>query len=267
MEVVVKGIRLHVDRWGSGPPLLLLHGFTGNSSNWKVFYDDWKNYSVIAINIVGHGKSEICDDMRKYDIQFFATVIHALLKKWHIDQVNVLGYSMGGRLALTFAVMYPEKIHKLIIESATPGIKDEAERAKRKKQDEKLAQYIMENGIQSFVQYWEEIPLFQSQKRLPAHVQARVRKQRLQNDPLGLSNSLRGMGTGSQPSWWDRLHLITAPTLLITGDIDEKFCHIAKEMTAVLPNGKWVSVEDAGHAIHVEKREMFGTIVSEFLRS
>jgi 2-succinyl-6-hydroxy-2,4-cyclohexadiene-1-carboxylate synthase len=266
MKYVINGVRYHVDTWGTGFPLLLLHGFTGNSEGWKEFAPFWKDHSkTIALDIIGHGKSGSPPDIGQYQIEESAAVINSLLEKMGIGKIDVLGYSMGGRLALTFAVNYPEKVRKLILESASPGLRTEAERHERRIQDNKLSEKIRQEGIKNFIDYWENIPLFQSQKSLPEKIRTRIRCQRLANSIDGLANSLNGMGTGVQPSWWDELAHLEMPVLLITGNLDQKFCRIAEEMSKILPNVKWKTAEDAGHAIHVEKPELFGTIVSGFL--
>ncbi len=266
MKYVINGVRYHVDTWGTGFPLLLLHGFTGNSEGWKEFAPFWKDHSkTIALDIIGHGKSGSPPDIGQYQIEESAAVINSLLEKMGIGKIDVLGYSMGGRLALTFAVNYPEKVRKLILESASPGLRTEAERHERRIQDKKLSEKIRQEGIKNFIDYWENIPLFQSQKSLPEKIRTRIRCQRLANSIDGLANSLNGMGTGVQPSWWDELAHLEMPVLLITGNLDQKFCRIAEEMSKILPNVKWKTAEDAGHAIHVEKPELFGTIVSGFL--
>ncbi len=266
MKYVINGVRYHVDTWGTGFPLLLLHGFTGNSEGWKEFAPFWKDHSkTIALDIIGHGKSGSPPDIGQYQIEESAAVINSLLEKMGIGKIDVLGYSMGGRLALTFAVNYPEKVRKLILESASPGLRTEAERHERRIQDKKLSEKIQHEGIKNFIDYWENIPLFQSQKSLSEKIRTRIRSQRLANSIDGLANSLNGMGTGVQPSWWDELAHLEMPVLLITGNLDQKFCRIAEEMSKILPNVKWKTAEDAGHAIHVEKPELFGTIVSGFL--
>ena len=266
MHFVINGIRYHVDIWGEGFPLLLLHGFTGSGEGWREFKSYWITHSrAIAPDIIGHGKTDSPAEVTSYNIEMVAQDLNALLEELQIEKIDVLGYSMGGRLALTFAVNYPKKVRKLILESSTPGLETEDERKARQLQDDKLALLIKEQGIQIFVEYWENIPLFQSQKKLPESVQNNIRKQRLTNSSIGLMNSLYGMGTGAQPPWWDALKHIQSPTLLITGSKDEKFCQIAKKMAEGIKNSQLVSISDCGHAIHVEKPEIFGTIVSEFL--
>lgn len=266
MKVNVHDIIYNVDVSGSGEPLLLLHGFTGDHTTWnvaKAFLEE--KYQIFSIDLLGHGLTEIPINIERYEIRKAARDIASILKENEIEKVHLLGYSMGGRLALTFAILYPEMIQTLILESASPGLKTSIEREKRQEQDRKLAEKIVAEGIESFVSYWENIPLFSSQKTLALEVQKAIRQQRLNNSPLGLSNSLLGMGTGVQPSWWESLTQLDMPVLLVTGALDVKFCKIAEEMKLRLQNSRHVIFDRCGHAIHVEEPEKFATIVGEFL--
>lgn len=266
MKTMINGVRYHVEQCGDGFPLVLLHGFTGAASTWKPFCPMWGNHStLLMVDLIGHGETESPGDMARYDIKKAANDLKVLLDQLGIEKADMLGYSMGGRTAITFASMYPERIRKLVLESTTPGLENPAEREARIQQDHKLAMKIETERLEEFIDFWESIPLFQSQLNLPAEVREQIRSQRLRNDPVGLANSLRGMGTGAQPSWWDKLTTFDFETLLITGELDDKFCKIAADMALKLPNAKHLSIIDCGHAIHVEEREKFGTIVSEFL--
>ena len=266
MYCSINGVSYHVEIHGEGFPLVLLHGFTGDSTTWKSLLGELgQKRKLIAIDIIGHGKSDSPSDVNKYDIVSVAHDLKQILDDLRIQSTDMLGYSMGGRLALSFAVEYPRYLRKLVLESSSPGLKTEEERKKRQIQDEKLAEFIKENGIESFVQYWENIPLFASQKKLPQEKQAEIKKQRLQNTMIGLSNSLIGMGTGSQPPWWDAIRQLSVDTLLLTGSLDEKFCQIADQMVSIMPNGQIFTFVECGHAIHVEQPEKFGTIVDRFL--
>jgi 2-succinyl-6-hydroxy-2,4-cyclohexadiene-1-carboxylate synthase len=196
-----------------------------------------------------------------------ANQLKDLLEQLGVQQVDLLGYSMGGRLALTFALLFPNKVRRLILASTSPGLATEKERDLRRIKDAELAKVIVEKGVKSFVGYWEEIPLFQTMKRLPMELQQKVREQRLRNSAHGLANSLLAMGTGSQPSWWGQLDQLACDVLLLTGEEDKKFCSIAESMLRELKKGSWVAIKNSGHAIHVEQAEKFGTIVSGFLIS
>lgn len=266
MRHVIDGIRYNIDTYGDGFPVILLHGFTGDLSTWYPFYEKWGKHSkCVAVDIIGHGKTEISNDVERYHMLSVVDDLFLLMEKLKIQKADFVGYSMGGRLALSFAAKYPSMVRKLVLESASPGLESTEERKNRVKQDEKLATLIKEEGLEAFVEYWENSPLFESQKKIPQEVQEQLRSQRLGNHPKGLINSLKGMGTGSQPSWWSELSSLPVATLLITGEFDQKFCHIAERMNEQLPHSQWINVEECGHAIHVENHEKFGTIVSRFL--
>lgn len=267
MKIIIDGIRYHIQICGEGFPLLLLHGFTGDATTWKAFSDSWGSHSKLIIpDIIGHGKSESPKDLKRYQIDSAAADLKQLLDHLNIDQVDLLGYSMGGRLALTFAILFPERVRKLILESASPGLEKEEERLLRRMKDAELANFIKEHGIKKFVDYWGAIPLFSSMETLPKQIKDSIQTQRLSNCPQGLANSLLAMGTGSQPSWWgDPLEELTCKVLLLTGEKDKKFCEIADRMQKMMRNAEWIVIKNAGHAIHVEEAEKFGTIVSDFV--
>lgn len=265
MKHIIDGVRYNVEKQGDGFPLILLHGFTGDTTTWAPFYEALGSHSkCYAVDIIGHGKSDSPVEIDRYRMMSVVDDLFLLMEKLGIAKADVLGYSMGGRLALSLAQKYPTKVRKLVLESSSPGLKEE-ERKERIQNDEKLAASIEARGMKDFIDYWEDIPLFKSQKTLPKAVRSRIREQRLKNSQRGLANSLRGMGTGMQPSWWEDLEKLELETLLLTGSLDEKFCRIAQRMSERLPNSRWEKVEDSGHAIHVEDPEKFVTIVKGFL--
>ncbi|MEH7272212.1 2-succinyl-6-hydroxy-2,4-cyclohexadiene-1-carboxylate synthase [Neobacillus vireti] len=266
MQVNSNGLTYNVEVCGEGFPLLPLHGFTGDSSTWTPFCPVWGKHSRLIIpDIVGHGQTELSEDINRYKMEAVAADLIFILDRLEIEKIDILGYSMGGRLALTIAILYPHRIRKLILESASPGLVTEEERIMRRMKDGELANFINEHGIEAFVDYWEAIPLFSSMDALPEPMKDRIRAQRLSNSSKGLMNSLLGMGTGAQPSWWEKLQLLSCEVLLVTGEKDEKFCRIAEKMQKYLKKASWIVINGCGHAIHVEQKEKFGTIVSDFL--
>lgn len=253
------------------PVILLLHGFTGSSQNWQPLLPSLTpHFQIIAPDILGHGRSASPSDPTRYHIAQVAADIVALLDlldQHTSDPAHLLGYSMGGRLALYLAVHYPERFASLILESASPGLKTAAAREERRQKDNALADRIEQDGIEAFVGFWESLSLWDSQKQLPAEIRAQLRQQRLQNNPIGLANSLRGMGTGVQPSLWHKLPEITMPVLLLTGELDHKFCTIGEEMTPLLPQAKHVTLAGAGHTIHLEQPTQYSQTVVSFLKN
>ncbi|WP_242144276.1 MULTISPECIES: 2-succinyl-6-hydroxy-2,4-cyclohexadiene-1-carboxylate synthase [unclassified Bacillus cereus group] len=268
MKVMLEGVAYEYEVAGSGEPLLLLHGFTGSMETWRSFLPSWsKQFQVITVDIVGHGKTESPENLVHYDIQNVAVQMIKLLDYLQIEKAHILGYSMGGRLAITMSCLYPERVKSLILENCTAGLETEADRKARRMKDEQLAERIELDGIEAFVNHWENIPLFETQKILPQCIKQAVRKERLLNHPRGLANSLRGMGTGAQPSWWNELVGLKMPVLLLSGEYDKKFFWILKNMQKRIQNAKFVKIDKAGHAIHVEQPQKFGTIVEGFLKT
>ncbi|THE14856.1 2-succinyl-6-hydroxy-2,4-cyclohexadiene-1-carboxylate synthase [Bacillus timonensis] len=266
MYISSNGSTYHVKVIGEGVPIVLLHGFTGSMTTWNQTVDILKQqFQCVLIDIMGHGKTDSPDDFTRYQIEKVARDIIHILDILEIPSAHIVGYSMGGRLALATAIIYPTRVASLILESSSPGLKTNEERAARRKSDEQLATRIEQEGMVDFVDYWENISLFSTQKALSKDKQLEIRHQRLENNPVGLANSLRGMGTGAQPSYWDRLTKVKCPTLLLCGELDQKFCTIAEEMGLSMQNARVEKIVEAGHAIHVEQPYFFGKIIIEFV--
>lgn len=267
-RIDVNGQRYFVISSGNDslPVVVFLHGFTGSTMTWKTSWEELHgNYCLIAIDLLGHGQTSAPSDSGRYEMAAQLSDLDVLFTQLGLEKFTLVGYSMGGRIALSYTIHYPEKVLSLLLESASPGLKMEAEQIARKEADARLAHRIKANGIQEFVDFWEGIALFQSQKWLPTHVQEAVRKERLNQRVEGLANSLVGIGTGSQPSNWEKLGSIHIPTLCITGEIDEKFVAIAQEMKNLLLNCVHITVKNTGHAIHVEKPSIFATMIEEHI--
>jgi 2-succinyl-6-hydroxy-2,4-cyclohexadiene-1-carboxylate synthase len=267
MQMQVNDIILNVEQSGAGRSLLLLHGFTGSAATWAPLSEMLAPYfRTLAPDLIGHGRSASPSAAERYRVERCVSDLLALLDALEIERADVLGYSMGGRVALHLAAAAPDRVGALVLESSSPGIADAAERLARIAADEALADMIDREGLAAFVERWERLPLFASQARLPEDTRARLHAQRLHNNPLGLANSLRGMGTGRQPSLWHRLAALNVRTLLIAGELDAKYRALAGEMLALLPHAHAVIVPGAGHAVHLEQPQAFAKNVLEFLR-
>ncbi len=249
---------------GNGDPILTLHGFTGDGASFIEHLAPLADkYRLIAPDLLGHGQTASPSDSHRYTMPHAIADIHALLTQLGIEKCVMLGYSMGGRLALGFALSYPETVSALILESSSAGLATPQEREARMRRDEALATRILTDGIEKFVDEWEQLPLWESQ---PATLKTRLRMHRLKNSPLGLANSLRGMGTGAQPYFGDRLSELTMPVLLITGEHDPKFTRIASEMAKTIPRVTIQTLRGAGHAVHLEAPDAYIGAIRTFLR-
>ena len=267
-EVSLDGIRYGLLTAGDGPPLLLLHGFTGSVHTWDQLIARLATHRrVIAVDLLGHGTTTpVRDPVRCTMVRQVADLTALIEGLVPADApLDLLGYSMGGRVALHLALARPERIRALMLESASPGIADPMERAARLRSDQELATFLEREGLPAFVDRWEKLPLWTSQAGLPEDVRARLREQRLRNDAAGLACSLRGMGAGAQQPLHDRLAELTMPALLITGEHDARYRAIAADMAAHMPRAAVAVVPGAGHAVHLEQPDAFEALVREFL--
>ncbi|MGG3643661.1 2-succinyl-6-hydroxy-2,4-cyclohexadiene-1-carboxylate synthase [Bacillus gobiensis] len=249
----------------SAETILFFHGFTGSAKSWEPMEPLLSDKRIIRISLLGHGGTDSPVDSKRYSAHRQAQDLLELIKSLQLHKVCLIGYSMGGRLALYFSMLYPGRVSRLILESSSPGLMSLHERKARIAQDRKLADLLVNEGLSKFVDYWGNIPLFDSQKRLPIRVRNQQQTERLNNNPIGLANSLSGFGTGAQPSLWEKLHELKIPVLLITGQLDEKFCRINKKLDKKLENSCLQIFEHAGHTVHLECPEAFGKLVNEFV--
>lgn len=263
--IQANGIYHFVTVSGEGEPLVLLHGFTGSSASWAVQRAAFSShFRTIAVDLLGHGRTDSPADPNRYRMEQAAADIIAILDKLKAVSAHLLGYSMGGRLALYLVIHYPDRFRSLVLESASPGLETPASRAERQKQDNALADWIEANGIEAFVERWEQLPLWASQAQLPPETRQALREQRLQNNPTGLANSLRGMGAGVQPSLWPHLGELRLPVLLLAGELDSKFVAINRQMHEQITPAQLQIVSQAGHTIHLERPSRFNQLILEF---
>ena len=262
-------IPLHWYEWGSGdqPPLLLLHGFMGHGATWEPIARALSNtYYVVAPDLPFHGQSLFPEDDVTPEITF-ETVARGL-QQWIVEQFTtplaVVGYSMGGRLALYLAAHESDLFSRLVLESASPGILTEKERRKRRESDKELAEQLFTSDFEAFLHSWYQAPMW-------GHIQAHPKypellRMRQENNPHQLALALRVLGTGNQPPVWKHLPEIRQPVLLLAGEYDARYIHIMDTMRRQLPFAEFQAVADCGHNIHFERPELFIKLVRNFLK-
>ena len=251
---------------GQGPPLVLLHGFTGSATAWgELAHRLARHRRVIAFDLPGHGAAPIPRDPGNARLPEVAGALVRALTALGVGEADWVGYSMGARTALQVAIEHPEAVRALVLESGSPGIADSVERAARAAADARLADAIERDGLERFVDGWLAQPLFASQASLPEDVRVRERARRLEGRAAGYAASLRAMGTGTQEPLWERLGDVRSRTLLLAGALDVKYCAVAHAMAAALPDARVAIVRGAGHAVHLERPDAWLDAVEPFL--
>lgn len=267
MRLAVNGVTYHVEVEGSGPAVLFLHGFTGSSDTWKPHVAALKGFTAVGLDFLGHGRSDAPAAIERYGMDACVDDVLAIMDQLGMERCAIVGYSMGGRVAARVALRAPERLWALVLESASPGIANYQERQSRVLQDARLADRIRKEGVAAFADYWQALPLFASQSRLPETARQGLRAQRLQHTAAGLANSLEGLGAGRQEPVLPRLRDLRLPVLLLAGALDAKYGELAREMAAVLPQCRTRIVPDAGHAVHLEQAALFDAAVRDFLQA
>ena len=232
-------------------PILALHGFTGQGADFDPLRACLEpGTPLLAPDLPGHGSRRHLRQTSDYSLHAH---LEAISEAAPAPQITLLGYSMGGRLALHWAIAHPERIRRLVLVGASPGLATPEERDERRRGDATLAEFIRTRGLEAFFKYWHNQTFFQPLMRLPKDRLDPILARRAQNDPEGLAQSLENVGTGILPSLWHRLKEVRFPVDLVTGEHDVKFTRLAHEMGAHLPKARHSVIEDAGHAVHLEK--------------
>ena len=244
---------------GDGKPMVCLHGFSESGTTWAGIHVD--GYRMIRIDLIGHGTSSRPTEVGAYTMSQMLLDIHRIVYALAGENYALLGYSMGARIALLYALEYPLEVTKLILESGSVGIEGTVERSERREADVALGKRIREQTIEWFAETWAKLDIFKSQYTLPNAVQHRIQQRRLQNSPHALAFTLEGSGQGVMPYVGHRLQELTMPICYISGELDTKYTEIGRQYFAHAHH----VVLGAGHNVHVEKPCQYMCIVKEFL--
>jgi 2-succinyl-6-hydroxy-2,4-cyclohexadiene-1-carboxylate synthase len=253
-------------RAGDLPPLVLLHGFTGSHASWESIRSGFgATRRVIAVDLPGHGATVMRGRGFDWSLAATADLVVAALDVMRVPRVVLVGYSMGGRIALQLALAHGARVERLVLESASAGLATAAARRRRRAGDEALARRIERDGVPAFVRRWEALPLFRSLATAPPEARATLRRRRLACTADGLAHSLRGCGLGAQPWLGDWLGALAMPVLLVTGAADRKFTRIAATLLPRFARASHEVVAGAGHMPHLEQPTRFRSALEWFL--
>ena len=245
---------------GTGRPVTLLHGFTQSGRSWReVIAKMPEGWKWIVPDLRGHGETQIW----KGSSCSMDACTEDMVKLWdalEVEKSHLVGYSMGGRLALHIAAHKPERALSVLTIGAHAGL-DEDARKGRRQGDEALASRIERDGLEAFVDYWGSLPLFAGLERRGPNYVAEVRAERMRNHVAGLACSLRGMGAGSMQPLWDGLAGVTFPSTFVAGQLDHGYVASARRLATTVPNGRVEIVPRAGHAVHQERPEAFSRVL------
>jgi 2-succinyl-6-hydroxy-2,4-cyclohexadiene-1-carboxylate synthase len=257
-------VRLSYFVAGEGPPVTLLHGFTQSGRSWReVIARMPQGWKWIVPDLRGHGQT-VTKPGAPCSMDACTEDLVALWEELDVGRTHLVGYSMGGRLALHVAARRPERLLSLVTVGAHAGLDDDA-RAGRRSGDEALAERIEKEGIESFVDYWGSLPLFAGLQRRGEGYVAQLRAERRLNQVAGLTCSLRGMGAGVMEPLWEELGRLAMPCTFVAGQLDHGYVASARRLATTVPGGQVEIVPRAGHAAHQERPDAFARVLANHL--
>ncbi len=247
------------------PPLVCLHGFLGRAADWSDLVARWPA-PVLAIDLPGHGSATGLAHQR-YTMTGASRWVLGAMDAAHVSAWDrrpaLVGYSMGGRLALHLAAHCAERFSAVVLESASPGLRTVGEQAERRRLDRERAHEIT-HDLAGFLDRWYRMPLFAT---LSEEARQKLVADRQAHEPSEIARALVRMGTGAQAPLWDWLSRLQVPTHAIAGSLDAKFVELARAMVAE-SDGRIAAhtIAGAGHMVHAERPDAFADLLARVLR-
>jgi 2-succinyl-6-hydroxy-2,4-cyclohexadiene-1-carboxylate synthase len=244
-------------------PLVFLHGFLGSKQDFTESINLFSpHFPCFSFDLPGHGQVSL-PEKPSYDV--FLALIAERLEQNQIKKCHLIGYSMGGRLALLFAKKFPDIVDKLIIISSHLGIEDKRERKDRLLQDTAWAEKLQNQPIEQFLTEWYNQPLFNTLRSNKARFQEML-KRRSKVNPKDAAAVLQNLSLAKQKTLWKDLSHFTQNMLFICGAEDEKYKSLYDKIP-IGPKVQVATIPSAGHAPHLEKPDAFAEKVLQFLEA
>jgi 2-succinyl-6-hydroxy-2,4-cyclohexadiene-1-carboxylate synthase len=225
-----------------------------------------QTHTLIALDLPGHGGSDSVRADLTTTASLAADAVRLALEAGAGSGAacDVLGYSLGGRVALHLLLAGELPVRRAVLIGATAGLDDPLERERRRAADAALADRLeSSDDLERFLEEWVRSPLF---ARL-ASTSATDLRERLRNSPNGLASSLRLCGTGTQMPLWNRLAGLACPVLALAGSDDIRFAASAVRLARAAPHAVASLVPSGGHAVHLSQPEQTWRIVDHWLGS
>ena len=263
----VNGVPLYYEVTGEGPPLVLVHGFACGLRMWdpqvKALARAWR---VVTYDVRGHGISEAPADGAAYSQPISVADLRALLEHLKIRRAAVGGLSMGGNIALHFALTHPEMVTALVVADTGAGSDDAADWAATV---HALADTLERDGLEAFADEALASPLFGRYAAQGPAAERFIRSCLVTHRARGLAHTGREVLT-RRPSIYSlapRLRTLAVPTLLIVGEHDERCVKVHRFMADTIPGALHVVIPSAGHLTNLEAPDAFNRAVARFLRA
>lgn len=272
MRVCALGIEWHVEVRGTAAgearpeePVLFLHGFSQDMRTWLPVVERFPaDITSVLVDLPGHGRSDKPRDVAPYRIGRLVESLEVLRAELGHERWHVVGYSMGGRIALTYATRHPHRVASLVLESASFGPRDAEASAEARRTDDALAERLRGSSPPEFAEWWAKTPVLASQAELPAETRAFETEMRAANDPQALACVVLGSGQGQMDDLSRVASTLPMPLMYVAGSTDAKYSAIARDAHDAW--GLDVRTLPTGHNVHLEQPQEYAALLLRFFR-
>ncbi|AMO57280.1 2-succinyl-6-hydroxy-2,4-cyclohexadiene-1-carboxylate synthase [Endozoicomonas montiporae] len=253
--------------WGirGRPALVLLHGFLGDSEDWlplvSLLEDD---FYLVAVDLPGHAKSRSIELPDNNAFTAFSDILDLTLQQLDLKRYSLLGYSLGGRLALLHSLSHGDRVEQLLLESCHPGLESETDRSIRRQTDQEWAERFRTEPLDEVLQRWYHQPVFadlnsQQRQALMAH------RLGVNQDGQHLGDILDHCSLSRQPACWGRMEDVSFPVHYFYGERDLKFAEIALRLHKSGSLSGLHKIAAAGHNVHCEQPSGMADVIRQQL--
>ena len=248
----------------NGELIIFIHGFMGDNSDWNIVNKSFeKDYHILAVDLPGHGKSDL--PLNPYTFTSVAENIRHKINKYK-KKSYIIGYSLGGRVALYCLDLFPQLLKGIILESSHPGLKNNKDKQKRYGQDLKLFQQVNSSEeLKLFLSQWYCNPIFKNINKHKNYFSMINKK--TNNNIANLKKSLEYLSLGIQENFWPLLKITNMPILFLSGELDCKYSQIGKNLANINQKIIEINIKNTSHNTHFTHPEKYISEIESFLEN
>jgi len=260
----VNGIEVHYRETGEGFPVVLVHGYTGNSRNWALTAPPLaERFRVISLDLRGHGLSAKPSGEDDYALETMASDVYELLNSLGISECALVGHSMGGMVSQLLILEHPEVVRALVLVDTAGEVPKGLLYDERRKQRQRLVELARTDGLEAvFEEQLKVTPIPDAIKANPQYIDV-WRQQFLMTSREAYIACANGMS--SRLSLLGDLSAVAVPTLIVCGEHDEPFLEPSRDMHKAIPASEMIIIAGAGHGPQMETPGEFNRVLMGFL--
>lgn len=260
----VNGVKLYYEVTGDGPPIVFCHEFAGDYRSWQPQVEAFSDeYRCITYSHRGYPPSDVPEDVDSYTQEILVEDLRGLLDHLGLERAHVVGLSMGGNVALNFALTHPQRCLTTVVAGCGAGT---VEREQFERDNDRVVKYLQTSGMAAFATMYAEGAARVTFKQKDHAGWELFREQLAEHSATGSALTMAGV-IRHRPTIFalkDRMNQLTVPTLIVVGDEDEPCIEPGIFMKRQIATSGLVMLPQSGHTINLEEPALFNQVVRDF---